>query len=137
MPCLRADPHIENGGARGFGGPPGRVLAAWRDGVIDVVVSREIVQEYARVGERLSERFPGVDLGPALDLVAAVAELVAAPPLPSAVCRDADDDKFLACALAANARYVVSGDHDLLAISPFRDVTVVRPRDFIEGLQPG
>ena len=120
-----------------FGGPPGRVLAAWRDGVIDVVVSREIVQEYVRVGERLSEQFPGVDLGPALDLVAAAAELVAAPPLPSVVCRDADDDKFLACALAARARYVVSGDRDLLAISPYRGVAVVRPRDFIEKLRQG
>lgn len=120
-----------------FGGPPGKVLAAWRDGVIEVVVSREIVQEYVKVGERLSERFPGVDLGPALDLVAAVAELVAAPPLPSAVCRDPDDDKFLACAMAANARYIVSGDRDLLAVSPYRGVTVVRPRDFIERLRQG
>ena len=120
-----------------FGGPPGRVLAAWRDGVIDVVVSREIVREYVRVGERLSERFPGVALGPALDLVAAVAELVAAPPLPSAVCRDPDDDKFLACAMAANAKYIVSGDRDLLAVSPYRGVTVVRPRDFIERLRQG
>ena len=100
-------------------------------------MSPEVIQEYDRVGERLSERFPGVDLGPALDLVAAVAELVAAPPLPQAVCRDADDDKFLACALAAEARYVVSGDRDLLAISPYRGVTVVRPRDFIERLRQG
>ena len=118
-----------------FGGHPGRVLTAWRDGVIDVVVSPEIVREYVRVGERLSERFPGVDLEPALDRVAAVAELVAAPPLPGPVCRDADDDKFLACASAAEAGYIVSGDRDLLAISPYRGVTVVRPRDFLEKLR--
>ena len=120
-----------------FGGPPGKILAAWRDGVIEVVVSREIVQEYVKVGERLSDRFPSVDLGPTLDLAAAVAELVAAPPLPNAVCRDPDDDKFLACALAAPARYIVSGDRDLLAVSPYRGVTVVRPRDFIERLSQG
>ena len=116
-----------------FGGPPGKVLAAWRDDVIDVVVSREIVQEYVRVGERLSGRFPGVDLGPALDLVAAGAKLVAAPPLPSVVCRDADDDKFLACALAAPARYIVSGDRDLLAVSPYRGVTVSAPATSSRG----
>ena len=120
-----------------FGGHPGRVLAAWRDGVLDVVVTEEIIGEYVRVGERLSERFPGVDLGPALDLIAAVAVLVAPSPLPEPVCRDADDDKFLACALAAEARYVVSGDRDLLAVSPYRGVTVVRPRDFIEKLRQG
>ena len=120
-----------------FGGYPGRVLAAWRDGVIDVVVSTEIILECVRVGERLSERFPGVDIGPALDLIAAVAELVAAPPLPEAACRDPDDDKFLARALAAETRLVVSGDRDLLAVSPYRGVTVVRPRDLIEKLRQG
>ncbi len=120
-----------------FGGHPGRVLAAWRDGVIDVVVSDEIIQEYVRVGRRLADQFPGVALWTALDLVAAAAELVAAPPLQETVCRDPDDDKFLACALAAQARYIVSGDRDLLAISPYRGVTVVRPRDFSEKLRQG
>lgn len=117
-----------------FGGLPGNVLTAWRDGRIEVVVSREIIEEYVRVGERLSARFPGVDLGPALDLVAVSATLIAAPPLPEPVCQDEDDDKFLACAVAAKAGYVVSGDHGLLATSPYRSVVVIRPRAFVEAL---
>lgn len=117
-----------------FGGPPGRVLAAWRDGRIEVVVSREIIEEYVRVGERLSARFPGVDLEPALDLISVSATLITAPPLPEPVCQDHDDDKFLACAVAASARYVVSGDRDLLATSPYERVVVIRPRAFADGL---
>lgn len=34
-----------------FGGPPGDVLAAWRDERIELVVSPEIFEEYVRVGE--------------------------------------------------------------------------------------
>ena len=117
-----------------FGGLPGKVLAAWRDGRIEVVVSREIIEEYVRVGERLSARLPGVDLEPALDLVAVSATLISAPSLPEQVCHDQDDDKFLACAVAAKAGYVVSGDRDLLATSPYRSVVVVRPRAFVEAL---
>lgn len=120
-----------------FGGAPGDALAAWRDGAIEVVVSQEIIEEYVRVGDKLSTQFPGVDLGPALDLIAATATLVAVQPLPEAICRDADDDKFIACALAAAARYIVSGDHDLLAISPYRDITVVRPRTLVDRLLQG
>ena len=120
-----------------FGDPPGDVLSAWRDGLIEALVSREIVDEYVKVGDRLSRQFPGVDLGPALDLVAAAAKLFLAPPLPHAVCRDADDDKFLACAVAGKAKYVVSGDRDLLAISSWQGVTVVRPRDLVEELRRG
>jgi predicted nucleic acid-binding protein len=36
-----------------FGGPPARVLEAWRDGAIDLVVPPEILEEYRRVGEML------------------------------------------------------------------------------------
>lgn len=117
-----------------FGGPPGEVLAAWRDERIEFVVSREIIEEYVRVGERLSARFSGADLEPALQLVAASATLVSAPPLSEPVCADGDDDKFLACAVAAGAGYVVSGDRALLTTSPYRNVIVIRPRDFMDNL---
>jgi putative PIN family toxin of toxin-antitoxin system len=70
-----------------------------------------------RVGDELARRFPGVDLGPALELLAVSSILVAAPPLERSISEDPDDDKFLACAAAAKARYVVSGDRDLLDLS--------------------
>ncbi len=117
-----------------FGGPPGEVLAAWRDERIEFVVSREIIEEYVRVGERLSTRFPGADLEPALQLVAASATLVSASPLSEPVCADGDDHKFIACAVAAGAGYVVSGDRALLTTSPYRNVIVIRPRDFMDNL---
>lgn len=117
-----------------FGGPPGQILEAWRDGEVDVVLSQEIIEEYVRVGEELSARFPGVDLGPALDLVAASAILVVSRPLPEPVSQDPDDDKFLACAAAAAVEYVVSGDRDLLDVSPYEGVTVLRPRHFIDDV---
>lgn len=117
-----------------FGGIPGRVLEAWRDGRAEVVLSPEIVEEYVRVGEELAHQFPGVDLRPAWELLAVSATLVASPPLPERVSRDADDDKFLACALAAGVDCVVSGDRDLLDISPHEGIVVLSPRDFVDRL---
>ena len=117
-----------------FGGPPRDVMAAWRAGRIEMVVSREIIQEYLRVGERLSARFPGADFDRVLDMVAETATLVSAPPLPEPVCEDGDDDKFLACAVAAGATYVVSADRALLATSPYRNVMVIRSRDLLDIL---
>ena len=118
-----------------FGGPPRDVLAAWRASRIEMVVSGEIIQEYLRVGVRLSARFPGADLDRVLDMVAETAMLVSAPALPEPVCEDRDDDKFLACAVAAGARYVVSSDRALLATSPYRNVTVIRSRDLLDMLR--
>jgi predicted nucleic acid-binding protein len=43
------------------------------------------------------------------------------------------DDIFLACALAARTRIVVSGDRHLLRVSGFRGVQVLRPRAFVQA----
>jgi putative PIN family toxin of toxin-antitoxin system len=67
-----------------------------------------------------------------LALITTHALLVAAPALPERVCRDADDDKFLALALASGTKLIVSGDKDLLAVSSWRGVIVLRPRAFAD-----
>jgi len=46
------------------------------------------------------------------------------------VCRDADDDNVIACAVAAKADYLVTGDADLLVIRSYQGIKIVTPRDF-------
>lgn len=46
-------------------------------------------------------------------------------------CRDPKDDKFLELAIAGKATHIVSGDLDLLALSPFRGIVIVTPADFL------
>jgi putative PIN family toxin of toxin-antitoxin system len=46
------------------------------------------------------------------------------------ICRDPDDDAILACALAAGADYLVTGDADLLALKTFRGIRIITPREF-------
>jgi putative PIN family toxin of toxin-antitoxin system len=43
------------------------------------------------------------------------------------VCRDPKDDKFLELAVDGQATLIVTGDKDLLALSPFRAVAMVTP----------
>jgi putative PIN family toxin of toxin-antitoxin system len=115
-----------------FGGPPGRILEAWRDGRVQLVVSAEILDEYQRVGQLLAAEHPGVDLEPFLALLTVYVEVVEAPALAEQVCSDPDDDKFLACAIAAGAAAIVSGDKDLVEQSGWRGVEVLRPRRFVD-----
>ena len=60
-----------------------------------------------------------------------LAEIIEPPPLPRPVCRDPDDDKVLALALAAKVAFIVSGDKDLLSLSSFEGVRIVTPADAI------
>ena len=115
-----------------FSGPPYTILKAWRDGAIQLVVSPEIFQEYQRVAEELSVKFPGIDISDILDLVLVKAEMVNSEPLPRQVCSDADDDKFIACAVTGSSRLTVSGDKHLLDISPYQKIEVVKPRQFVD-----
>ena len=115
-----------------FGGLPARILGAWRDDRIQPVLSAEILEEYQRVGQILGGQYPGVDLEPFLTLLAVHAEIVEAPALPQPVSADPDDDKFLACAVAAGVAVIVSGDKDLVDQSGWRGVRVLRPRQFVD-----
>lgn len=47
-------------------------------------------------------------------------------------CRDPKDDKVLELAIAGKAQLIVSGDQDLLTLSPFRGVEILRPEEFLE-----
>lgn len=60
------------------------------------------------------------------------ATLVAAPPLPSPVCRDPDDDLVLATALAAGAEVIITGDKDLLVLKSHQAIRILSPRQFLE-----
>ena len=115
-----------------FSGPPANILRAWRDGKVQLVVSTEILQEYYEVGKRLSRRYPGIDMGPVLTVLARNSEWVEAAPLPAPVSNDADDDKFLACALASRTEVIISGDDDLLGVSGYRNLRILTQREFVD-----
>jgi uncharacterized protein len=114
-----------------FSGPPYSILDAWRDGRLTLVVSPSILDEYRRVANELALQFPKIDPSPALELITIKAHLVRAPDLPGQVCTDADDDKFLACALASGAKVIASGDKALLKTTGYCGIEVLNPRDFV------
>ena len=46
-------------------------------------------------------------------------------------CRDPKDDKFLEVALNGRADVIITGDADLLAMSPWRDVAILSPSKYL------
>ena len=47
------------------------------------------------------------------------------------VCRDPKDDKFLELAISGNASHIITGDNDLLALHPFRNIPIITPAAFL------
>lgn len=48
------------------------------------------------------------------------------------VCRDEKDNKFLELAVSGNANVIITGDLDLLVLSPFQSLEIVTPDMFID-----
>ena len=114
-----------------FGGIPGRILEAYRDGKLTLVLSPEILEEYRATAARLAEKFD-VEYVALLDWIAIHSEMEQSLPLSVPVCADPDDDKFIACALASNAKIICSGDRHLLDVNGYQEIEVLRPRAFAD-----
>ena len=115
-----------------FSGPPNKILKGWRDGRFTLVLSPEILEEYQRVAEALSKKYPPVDMTELLELIVVEADMIQAGPLKEPVSADPDDDKFIACALASGARLIVSGDKHLLDVDGYGGIEVLKPRAFVD-----
>ncbi|MFQ5754130.1 MAG: putative toxin-antitoxin system toxin component, PIN family [bacterium] len=50
------------------------------------------------------------------------------------VCRDPKDDKFLELAISGNAFKLITGDEDLLCLNPFRNISILTPKQFLSNL---
>ena len=45
-----------------FGGPPSDILESWRQSKIRIVLTEQILEEYQRVGEELSAKYPSISI---------------------------------------------------------------------------
>lgn len=62
-----------------------------------------------------------------------IVTVVSTRQLEARVSRDADDDAVLACALAARADLIVSGDDDLLSLKRFAGIPIVTVAQALRG----
>ena len=60
-----------------------------------------------------------------------LARLVLPRTMPSVVTEDPDDDAVLACAAAANATFLITGDPHLLRLETYQTIQIVSPRLFL------
>jgi len=115
----------------------GRLVFAHADDYA-LVLSEPLVREILEVLQRpeITRKIRTVaemDMGRLLDLFSQ-AELVEPAAIP-AVCRDPNDDKFLATALAGGVDFLVSADKDLLDLEAYQGITIVDVATFLGILE--
>ena len=119
------------------GGNEDRILRAWRRAAFELVLSQEVLAELGRalLYEKL-RRYRWMSEQEVIRLLELLASesLLVPGKLVVTASRDPEDDKLLAAALEGKARYVVSGDRDLLELKMYRTVHIIRPAAFVKLL---
>lgn len=64
-----------------------------------------------------------------------ISSVIAAPPPYPQIARDPNDDMVLACAIAAQANAIVTGDNDLLVLKQHHRIQILRPRQALQKLK--
>jgi putative PIN family toxin of toxin-antitoxin system len=102
---------------------PGRIIAAWGHGSIEVLLSVYILDELRRVLPRLAHRhhLSTAEIDDLVDVLAIQAELVGPQPAQDAALRDPDDGPVLGSLVAALALadvdYLFTGDKVLVQLA--------------------
>jgi putative PIN family toxin of toxin-antitoxin system len=118
-------------------GTTGDVLRALRDGRFTAIYTTsilvEVIDVLGRAPFRTKYHIEPDDITALINLIRLRGELVT-PQHNVTVCRDPKDDKFLEAALAGRADCVVSGDVDLLDLTTFEGIPILRPAEFLARL---
>jgi putative PIN family toxin of toxin-antitoxin system len=116
--------------ATGWRGSPFQCVEQARAGKIEAVTCIELMEELAEKLE-LKLGFSPEQSAETLADYLSFLRVISIPKTLNAVPRDPDDNAVLECALEGNAKYVVSGDTDLLELKNFRGIEIVRASEFL------
>ena len=122
-------------------GPSFDLLRLAADGVFELCLSLEILDETERVlrtSIRIRKKYDYSDsaIGLYRKSLSSLSRVIGNPPKIRIV-RDPNDDMVLACAIAANADFLVTRDQDLLSLQRYEGVEIVAPEGMLRVLRRG
>lgn len=116
-------------------GTPALIIDRWLKGEFDVLISKPIIDEVSRVTgyERLQKKYRRIREN-RLEFVELISEQgLSVEPTErlNVVTADESDNRYIECAVAGGASYIVTGDDHLLSIESYRGINIITPTTFI------
>ncbi|HEA47022.1 MAG TPA: putative toxin-antitoxin system toxin component, PIN family [bacterium] len=94
-----------------------------------LVLTSHILKEFSLILRNISAR---KSFRKKMDKIIFQAILAKKAPRVNMVCEDPEDNKFLSCALAGKADYIITSDRHLLVLRKFRGIKIVKPVQFLK-----
>ena len=116
-----------------FGGNLRKIIDLWKNGNINLCLSKDILDEYIGVLQRIGLK----DVNEIEELLSLFAKgfnilFTTKTPKIKAVKDDPEDDKFIECAVALKAEIVITGDKALKAIGEYMGIKILTPQQFLK-----
>ncbi len=97
-------------------GPPHQCLLLWVEGQFQAFTSPPLLAEYEETYEELCRQYPDRNPVNWISALAEAADLIFPAERITGASGDPFDDMVLECALAAEAKYLVSGDKNICSL---------------------
>lgn len=119
-------------------GPPQQIISLWQQQAFDLLTSEPILSEIAAVLRyphiAALHKLPEAELAQFLALLRDESHLIV-PTQQLSVSPDESDNRYLECAMAGGAEYIVTGDKKhLLPIGTYQGIRLVSPATFLTVL---
>jgi putative PIN family toxin of toxin-antitoxin system len=116
-----------------FGGNPLRIIDLWKKGEITLCLSKDILDEYIRVLQRIGLKDEN-ELEELLSLFSKGFNVLFTTKTPKirVVKDDPDDDKFIECAVALKADVIITGDRAIRAMGEYMGIKILTPQQFLK-----
>jgi len=95
-------------------------------------ISPPIIDEFDRVLHYDKFQFKPVEIQHALETLLSFSTVILPQVKIEIIKDDPADNKILECAVTTNAACIVSGDHHLLQLESYKQITIVSAKQFIE-----
>jgi len=115
-----------------YGGFPGRLLDYWKKGKFIYLISRPILEEYIKVLSYPKFQLTEKEIKCIIqeELLPYVEVIKFNIPV-SAIKTDPSGNLFLSAAIEGKASFIVSGDCHLLTLERYKNVKIIKVRDFV------
>ena len=116
-----------------FKGELSRIVTLWQEGKILPIISRETFDELRTVLEYPKFSLTAAEIKSLIEHeILPFFEVVQVSEHVRGACRDPGDDKFISCAISANADFIVTGDKDLPDLKKYQFVRIIHASSFIK-----
>lgn len=105
-----------------------RILELCQGKKLVLLLTSHILKEFSRILHNISAR---KNFRERIDKIISQAILIKKIPRIDMVVEDPADNKFLSCAVAGKADYIITSDKHLLVLKKFRGIKIVKPTQFL------